>query len=128
MNPKAIRALRARNGWTQGDLAARLGTDPVTVSRWERGVTKPRPSGQTRLKELSGELPSEVASLVRLIGASEAVNILKRQLLLTHQLPRRRFATNPTRRLREVDKARREQLELKARIQAGPATTKPSPP
>lgn len=31
------RDLRLRKGWTQHQLAARTGCDPVTVSRWETG-------------------------------------------------------------------------------------------
>jgi transcriptional regulator with XRE-family HTH domain len=49
-----IRALRKAKGWTQAELATRLGTDHVTVSRWERGVSVPRPGVQRRLRELLG--------------------------------------------------------------------------
>lgn len=50
-----IRELRKKKGWTQAQLARALGTDPVTVSRWERGVSRPRPSGIKRLAALLGE-------------------------------------------------------------------------
>lgn len=114
MEAEMIRALRARNGWTQDELAVRLGTDPVTVSRWERGVSRPRPSAQIRLSELKSGLPSDIRSLVRLVGASQVRKVLRRSILLAHRLPFQGFAADPARRLREVERAQREQVELKA--------------
>lgn len=115
MKGSDIRALRARHGWTQSELADRLGTDSVTVSRWERGKTRPRPSARARLGELELEsgLPSGIGLLVRMVGASDAEMVLRRSLLLAHRLPQQRFAADPTRRLREVERAQREQAELK---------------
>jgi transcriptional regulator with XRE-family HTH domain len=37
-----IRETRRRRGWSQFDVAARLGTTTATVSRWERGQAWPR--------------------------------------------------------------------------------------
>lgn len=34
---------RTRHGWSQQNLADRVGTTPANVSRWERGVTTPNP-------------------------------------------------------------------------------------
>ena len=39
--PRKIKALRNKNGWSQADLAAHFGIQQSTVSRWERGETKP---------------------------------------------------------------------------------------
>lgn len=36
-----IKALREKRRWTQIDLADRLGVEQSTVSRWERGTTRP---------------------------------------------------------------------------------------
>jgi DNA-binding XRE family transcriptional regulator len=36
-----VLALRRRMGWTQTDLAARVGVAPNTVARWERGEMIP---------------------------------------------------------------------------------------
>lgn len=116
MSGRAIRALRRRHGWTQAELASRLGTDAVTVSRWERGVSRPRSSAQARLRELAEPLPADFSSLVRVIGGAEAGRLLQRALLLARRSPRRRFAADPTRRLRETERARREQAALKARV------------
>jgi len=81
---RRIKALRAANGWTQADLAKHLGTDAVTVSRWERGVSHPRPSAAKRIAAL-----------------------------LPPPKPRAWFAADPEIRLRELDRALREQRELK---------------
>lgn len=39
---EAVRALRARLGLTQSELAERLGTRQQTVSEWETGASTPR--------------------------------------------------------------------------------------
>jgi len=116
MQAAEIRFLRDQYGWTQRELADRLGTDSVTVSRWERGVSKPRPSARASLTELLNPLPSDVHALVKRIGVAQATGILRRELLLKRRLPRQLFAANPTRRLREVDRAQKEQIDLKARV------------
>jgi ADP-ribose pyrophosphatase YjhB (NUDIX family) len=47
-----IRSLRSKLGWTQQRLATELATDQGTVSRWERGVSRPRRSARHRLQIL----------------------------------------------------------------------------
>ena len=39
---KTIRQLRQERGWTQLDLAVRLGVSTAAVSKWERGLAAPR--------------------------------------------------------------------------------------
>jgi len=51
-NLKRERQLR---GWSQEDVAARIGSDPKTVGRWERGLTFPSPYFQQRLVDLFGK-------------------------------------------------------------------------
>lgn len=41
-----------RMGWTQWDLAERIGVDQGTVSRWERGIENPRPATTAALRDL----------------------------------------------------------------------------
>ena len=36
-----IKTLRKTRGWTQLDLATRLGVEQSTVSRWERDISRP---------------------------------------------------------------------------------------
>jgi len=51
-NLKHERQLR---GWSQADVASRIGSDPKTVSRWELGLTSPAPYFQQRLVDLFGK-------------------------------------------------------------------------
>lgn len=59
---ETIRQARVQRGWTQHDLASRLGTTPATVSRWERGRARPRWS---RLRSLARVLEVEPSRLGR---------------------------------------------------------------
>ena len=45
---------RMRRHWTQLEVADQLGTTPGNVSRWERGLTSPRPYFRRKLCELFG--------------------------------------------------------------------------
>ncbi|MGG7644795.1 helix-turn-helix domain-containing protein [Rhodovulum sp. YNF3179] len=47
-----IRELRRRLGVTQQELACRIDVDQGTVSRWERGVERPRPARMAKLHTL----------------------------------------------------------------------------
>ena len=47
-----IRWLREERGWTQVELASRLGVTPVTIYNWERGRTEPRVSQFRQLARL----------------------------------------------------------------------------
>lgn len=87
--PADIRSLRSARGWTQQDLADELGTDAVTISRWERGVTHPRTGVRVRLARLIVETgPRGCATLVE----------------------------DPTTRIRKLDSALRQMKELKRRL------------
>lgn len=41
MKPKELKAWRAKNGYSQSQLARVLGVDTMTVSRWETGLREP---------------------------------------------------------------------------------------
>src|SRR5947209_7648332 len=43
---------REQRGWTQSELAERIGTTQVNISRWEKNVTTPGPFYRQRLGEL----------------------------------------------------------------------------
>lgn len=42
MDAEQIKALRAKLGLTQAQMAARIGTTVTTISRWETGDRKPK--------------------------------------------------------------------------------------
>jgi len=50
MNGKSqLKIERERRGWSQNTVAEAVGTDPTTVSRWERGVSFPYPFFREKL-------------------------------------------------------------------------------
>jgi transcriptional regulator with XRE-family HTH domain len=60
-----LRLSRAREGcaWSQQEVADQIGTTPVNVSRWERGLTSPSPYFRHKLCELFGKSPQELGLL-----------------------------------------------------------------
>src|SRR6266516_4269473 len=52
---KSVRDLRGQLGLTQIALAGRLGVHPMTVSKWERGVSKPSEHARIRMFRLYGQ-------------------------------------------------------------------------
>jgi transcriptional regulator with XRE-family HTH domain len=67
-NLKRERHLR---GWSQADVADRIGSDPKTVGRWERGLTFPGPYFQQRLLDLFGK---DAVALGFIAGQGENLN------------------------------------------------------
>lgn len=57
----ALKSLRQRKGWTQGDLAERLGVEQPTVQRWEAGKREPN---LAQLLELAKILEVEPGALI----------------------------------------------------------------
>ncbi|HJT58803.1 MAG TPA: tetratricopeptide repeat protein [Ktedonobacteraceae bacterium] len=51
---------RLTHDWSQQELANRIGTTHVNISRWERGVTKPGPYFRRKLCELFGKSEEEL--------------------------------------------------------------------
>jgi tetratricopeptide (TPR) repeat protein/transcriptional regulator with XRE-family HTH domain len=51
---------RELQAWTQGEVAERIGTTQVNVSRWERGITFPGPYYRQKLGELFGKSVQEL--------------------------------------------------------------------
>jgi transcriptional regulator with XRE-family HTH domain len=50
-----IRAARAAKGWKQKHLAAQVDVEPITVSRWERGATRPDLDVIAQVAEATGK-------------------------------------------------------------------------
>ena len=88
VTPVDVRKIRASRTWTQEELAAELGTDAVTVSRWERGVSEPRPAARQRLIELIiGSGPHGQTAIVE--DATERIRKLESALRQMKELKRR---------------------------------------
>ena len=51
---QTIRELREARGWTQLELAYKLGVTPVTVSNWERRMSEPKASQLRAIARLFG--------------------------------------------------------------------------
>ena len=82
-----IRAARAAKGWKQKHLAAQVDVEPITVSRWERGVTSP---SIPRLKRIAEVTDTTVSDLVRAPDAQTThgaeLAALREELAETRQL------------------------------------------
>ena len=50
--PLDIKKIRKKLGLTQVELAARLGVDPITISRWERRLSRPSKLALHQLENL----------------------------------------------------------------------------
>jgi transcriptional regulator with XRE-family HTH domain len=53
-----IRQSRTFAGWTQEELAERLGVSPRTVQSWEGGTRFPGPRSQLKLASYFGKSPT----------------------------------------------------------------------
>jgi tetratricopeptide (TPR) repeat protein/transcriptional regulator with XRE-family HTH domain len=54
---RRLRFERERRGWSQQDVADKVGTTPLNVGRWERGVTVPGPHFRLKLSEIFEKSP-----------------------------------------------------------------------
>ena len=67
---------RDRHGWSQSDLAARLGTSQVNISRWEKGLTAPGPYFRQRLAEVFAKSLEELGLFTDEVGDETSVVLL----------------------------------------------------
>lgn len=63
VRPSIVRLKRERElrGWTQSELAERVGTTQVNISRWEKGITFPGPYYRQKLGEIFGKSLEDLA-------------------------------------------------------------------
>jgi transcriptional regulator with XRE-family HTH domain len=73
-----VRKERVLRRWSQADVAEKIGSDPKTVGRWERGLTFPSPHMSQRLSEIYGKsiqelglVPNDIASVAKDMPESE---------------------------------------------------------
>jgi transcriptional regulator with XRE-family HTH domain len=62
LNPR-LHDARVERAWSQQELADRVGTTPVNISRWENGLTFPSPYFRQRLCEVFGNTLAELGLL-----------------------------------------------------------------
>ncbi len=65
---KTIRQWRDERGWSQHELAVKLGVTAATVYNWERGKNEPNVSTFRRLARILGVSMDEIA----LVGEEQA--------------------------------------------------------
>ena len=58
---QTIRELREARGWTQLELANRLGVTPATVYNWERGKYEPSASKLRQIAQAFGASMDDIA-------------------------------------------------------------------
>ncbi len=58
---KTIRELREEHGWTQLELAVKLGVTPLTVYNWERGRHEPTTSKLRAIAQVFGIRMDDIA-------------------------------------------------------------------
>ena len=89
----------------------------MTISRWERGATKPRRSARARLNALANRsAEGSLEPLIDALGRRFAARTLHRAVLLARPPNRAWFAADPAKRIRDVDRAVADQLALRARF------------
>jgi transcriptional regulator with XRE-family HTH domain len=72
-----LRSMREKRGWTQEELAEKIGTTGVTVSRWESGVTSPSAFFRKKLSTVYGMSVEELGSLLK-EDTNQEVEVLPR--------------------------------------------------
>ncbi len=83
-----LRQERERHCWSQLEVADRIGTTSLNVSRWERGITFPTPHFRQQLCALFGKGASE-------LGLLQDETIDSQEPILPHSLPPGQDAVSP---------------------------------
>lgn len=72
-----IAQIRNAMRWNQADLAARLGSNQSTVSRWEKGESLPSPDKQALIEKLAADANiASIAGLLTIVNGSPFPMIL----------------------------------------------------
>src|SRR6266700_2197148 len=64
---------RTKRKWSQQEVADRIGTTYVNISRWERGITRPNPYFRRKLCALFGKREEELVLVVRMTSSTEYI-------------------------------------------------------
>jgi transcriptional regulator with XRE-family HTH domain len=55
---------RMKHNWSQEDVSEKIGSDPKTVGRWERGESFPSPFHRQKLVDLYGKSSVELGFIM----------------------------------------------------------------
>ncbi|MCC4467311.1 helix-turn-helix transcriptional regulator [Limosilactobacillus reuteri] len=66
-----LKSLRYQKGYTQADVANKLGVTIPTVSSWERGLSKPYPKYIPKLADILGVSAEDIFLLLNTIKLSK---------------------------------------------------------
>jgi tetratricopeptide (TPR) repeat protein/transcriptional regulator with XRE-family HTH domain len=87
-NPnQKLRYERQRRAWSQQEVADMVGTTPLNVGRWERGVTYPGPHFRQKLCEVFGKSPQELGLVPGDLDADTSSVVPLSSNLLTQEAP-----------------------------------------
>src|SRR5436309_11179676 len=70
-----VRARRQARGWSQAELAKRIGMTNVTISRWEKGRVEPLPVFWAKFLEVVGAHKGE-EHRIRKVSVPQALDFL----------------------------------------------------
>jgi transcriptional regulator with XRE-family HTH domain len=74
-NSNMIASLRKRLGWTQGQLAEKLGVEQPTVQRWEKGTREPDMSKLVEIATALGVEPGELFGINTVIPLGPTLHV-----------------------------------------------------
>ena len=77
---------RERRGWTQSEVAERIGTTQVNISRWEKSITAPGPYYRQKLGVLFGKTLVELGFVMEETEHKEETNTPSTSSLAPNQL------------------------------------------
>ncbi len=70
-----LRHERERRAWSQQDVADMVGTTPLNVGRWERGITMPNPYFRQKLCEVFEKTAQELGLVPELVETEKATEV-----------------------------------------------------
>ena len=60
-----LRRAREERGWSQADVAGKIGTNTQNIIRWETGTAKPMSYAQQKLSAIFGKSPIELGFVIQ---------------------------------------------------------------
>jgi transcriptional regulator with XRE-family HTH domain len=85
-----LRQARLERGWTQKDVADRIGAPlNLNVNRWERGTSKPSAYYIQKLCEVFGKTPAELGFLSSYVQEADSSTTQEQQPVSASLEPRR---------------------------------------